>query len=94
MQGSIVVQGFGLAGQAERLLALPGPFHIKWQERLFFHLAKSCQMFCLLTFLTKSISAKSVETYHLLSLLPSFILRTILTLLIQNVMQHNRFTNA
>ena len=28
MQGSNVVEGFGLAGQAERLLALPGPFHI------------------------------------------------------------------
>ena len=28
MQGSNVVEGFGLAGQAERLLAPPGPFHI------------------------------------------------------------------
>ena len=28
MQGSNVLEGFGLAGQAERLLALPGPFHI------------------------------------------------------------------
>ena len=28
MEGSNVVEGFGLAGQAERLLALPGPFHI------------------------------------------------------------------
>ena len=28
MQGSNVVEGFGLAGQAERLLALPGPFHV------------------------------------------------------------------
>ena len=28
MQGSNEVEGFGLAGQAERLLALPGPFHI------------------------------------------------------------------
>ena len=28
MHGSNVVEGFGLAGQAERLLALPGPFHI------------------------------------------------------------------
>ena len=28
MQGSNVVEGFGLTGQAERLLALPGPFHI------------------------------------------------------------------
>ena len=29
MQGSNVVEGFGLAGQAERLLALPGPFHVE-----------------------------------------------------------------
>ena len=32
MQGSNVVEGFGLAGQAERLLALPGPFHIMYIE--------------------------------------------------------------
>ncbi len=28
MQGPTVVEGFGLAGQVERLLAVPGPFHI------------------------------------------------------------------
>ena len=36
MQGSNVVEGFGLAGQAERLLSLPGPFHVLKKILCFF----------------------------------------------------------
>ena len=61
MHGSNVVEGFGLAGQAERLLALPGPFHIRFN----FNLSRGLQPYTVVyKNLTKSLLISFVVEHN------------------------------